>query len=124
MTAGLDLDENGPKMAKVFASDDWIRAAFEAPMSDDPGARFVYSTPLTHTMSGILTDTSGMSLLELADEHLFGPLGIDKLQWEQGPKGYYFGGAELFLRPIDMAKFGLLYLNDGKWQGEQIVPEA
>jgi CubicO group peptidase (beta-lactamase class C family) len=124
MTAGLDLDENGPKMAKVFASDDWIRTAFEAPMSDDPGARFVYSTPLTHTMSGILTDTSGMSLLELADEHLFGPLGIDRLQWEQGPKGYYFGGAELFLRPIDMAKFGLLYLNDGKWQGEQIVPEA
>lgn len=67
MTAGLDLDENGPKMARVFASDDWIRTAFEAPMATDPGTRFVYSTPLTHTMSGILTESSGMSLLELAD---------------------------------------------------------
>jgi CubicO group peptidase (beta-lactamase class C family) len=122
MTAGLDLDENGPKMAKVFASDDWIRAALEAPMADDPGASFLYSTPLTHTMSGILTEASGMSLLELADARLFGPLGIETLQWTQGPRGYYFGGAELFLRPIDMAKFGQLFLHDGKWQDEQVVP--
>jgi CubicO group peptidase (beta-lactamase class C family) len=124
MTAGLDLDENGPKMAKVFASDDWIRTTFEAPMADDPGARFLYSTPLTHTMSGILTEAGGMSLLELADEHLFGPLGIEKVQWKQGPRGYYFGGAELFLRPLDMAKFGQLFLHGGTWQAERIVPAA
>jgi CubicO group peptidase (beta-lactamase class C family) len=111
-------------MAEVFASDDWIRATFEAPMVADPGERFLYSTPLTHTMSGVLTEASGRSLLELADESLFRPLGITELQWTRGPKGYYFGGAELFLRPIDMAKFGLLYLHDGKWRGEQVVPEA
>jgi CubicO group peptidase (beta-lactamase class C family) len=122
MTSGLDLDENGPKMQAVFASADWIRATFEADMVAAPGERFVYSTPLTHTMVGVLTEASGKSVLELADEHLFGPLEFGALQWTRGPQGYYFGGSELFLRTRDMAKFGLLYLHDGQWQGRQIVP--
>ena len=122
MTSGLDLDENGPKMQAVFASDDWIRTTFEADMAAEPGERFVYSTPLTHTMVGILTEASGKSVLELATEHLFGPLEFGALQWTRGPKGYYFGGAELFLRTCDMAKFGLLYLHGGDWGGAQVVP--
>ena len=106
VVATLDLDENGPKMQKVFASDDWIEATFRQEMVASPGSRFVYSTPLTHTMVGVLTEASGRSVLELANEHLFGPLEIAELQWARGPKGYYFGGAELFMRPRDMAKIG------------------
>jgi len=122
MTSGLDLDENGPIMDGIFASDNWVEATFARPMSEDPGQRFLYSTLLTHTMSGILTRASGQSLLELSNRSLFGPLGITGIQWKQGPKGYYRGGFGLFMTPRDMAKFGLLFLNQGRWNGEQIVP--
>lgn len=122
MTAGLDLDENGPKMQAVFRSPDWIRATFETDMATPPGERFVYSTPLTHALVGVLTEASGQSALEFAKEHLFGPLEFGALQWTRGPRGYYFGGSELFLRTRDMAKFGLLYLHDGAWGERQIVP--
>jgi CubicO group peptidase (beta-lactamase class C family) len=73
-------------------------------------------------MSGILTEASGRGLLELCNEYLFGPLGITDVQWRQGPKGYYFGGAELFMTPRDLARFGMLYLNNGQRNGQQIVP--
>jgi len=122
MTSGLDLDENGPIMGGIFDADDWIRATFERPMAAEPGAAFLYSTPLTHTMSGVLTETSGKSLLELTTGLLFEPLGIEPVQWTQGPRGYYFGGAEMFLRPIDMARFGSTILHGGRWRGRQIVP--
>ena len=65
---------------------------------------------------------SGKSMLEFANEQLFGPLGFGALEWSRGPQGYYFGGAELFLRPRDMAKFGLLYHHGGQWAGTQLVP--
>ncbi len=124
MTAGLDLDENGPIWTDIVASDDWIKAALARPMSADPGGRFLYSTALTHIMSGILTRASGQRLLQLCRSRLFDPLGIGEVQWRQDPLGYDFGGAELFMKPRDMAAFGLLYLNGGRWNGRQIVPAS
>ena len=124
MTSGLDLDENGPIMTGIFSSDDWIKAALARPMSAQPGERFLYSTALTHIMSGILSRASGRRLLELCRSHLFDPLGIGEVQWRQDPQGCDFGGAELFMTPRDMATFGLLYLNGGRWNGRQIVPAA
>ena len=122
MTAGLDLDENGPIESEIYSSDDWIAATLARPLVENPGDRFNYSTPLSHVMSGILSDTSGMSLLASAQRYLFEPLGIHNAQWSSGPQGYSFGGAELFLTPRAMAKFGVLYLNQGRWQDVQIVP--
>jgi len=124
MTAGLDLDENGPKMNAIFNSDDWIDATLQRPMLEVPGQRFAYSTALTHLMSGLLSRASGSSLLTLCQRYLCGPLDFEKVQWLTGPSGYYFGGAELYLRPGDMLKLGLLYLDEGRWQGQQLVPES
>jgi CubicO group peptidase (beta-lactamase class C family) len=123
MTSGLDLDENGPILNGIFGSNDWIETTLARPMSEDPGRRFLYSTALSHTMSGILSRASEQSLLELCNHYLFGPLGINGIQWKQDPKGYYYGGAELFMTPRDMMKFGLLFLNQGRWGGEQVVPD-
>ena len=109
-------------MNQIFSSNDWIEAAFARPMSEEPGRRFVYSTALTHIMSGILSRASGRSLLEFANHFLFGPLGIEGVQWKQDPKGYHYGGAELFMTPRDMAKVGVLFLNQGRWGGKQVVP--
>jgi len=122
MTTGLDLDENGPIMNGIFDSNDWIEATFARPMSEDPGRRFLYSTALSHTMSGILSRASEQSLLELCNRYLFEPLGINSIQWMQGPDGYYYGGAQLFMTPRDMVKFGLLFLNQGRWGDKQVVP--
>ncbi len=122
MTAGLDLDENGPIERQIFEAEDWVAATLARPMTGEPGTSHLYSTPLSHIVSMILTEASGKTLLELGREHLFGPLGIDRVQWSAGPQGYSFGGAELFLTPRSMARFGLLYLNQGRFAGRQIVP--
>ncbi len=121
MTAGTGIDENSPMMGFLFRSPDWVKTAIAWDLADDPGTTFKYSTPLTHIMSGVLTEASGVDLLEFADEHLFGPLGFGEVQWTQGPKGYRFGGAELFMRPRDMARFGQLFLDGGSWNGEQLI---
>ena len=122
MTSGLNLDENGPIMDEIFSSDDWIEATFAQPMSEDPGQRFRYCTALTHTMSGILSRASEQSMLELCNRYLFGPLHINGIQWKQDSKGYSYGGSELFMTPRDMVKIGLLFLNHGRWNGNQVVP--
>jgi len=124
MTSGLDLDENGPLMTAVFTSDDWVHATLQRPQVDPPGQRFVYSTALTHLMSGLLSRASATSLWDFCQRYLCGPLGFENMQWRIGPSGYYFGGAELYLRPRDMLKFGVLYLDEGEWQGQQLVPRS
>jgi hypothetical protein len=78
---------------------------------------------LTHMMSAIVTNVSGVSTKTFADKYLFQPLGITNYQWTKAGDGYYHGGSDIFLTPRDMAKFGYLYLNGGLWNGEQIVPE-
>ncbi len=122
MTSGLDLDENGPISGQIFRTLDWLKATYGRPMLCDPGTRFLYSTPLTHTMSAIITESSGTSLHEFANEYLFGPMGFGEVQWTRGPRGYNFGGAELFMLPLDMAGFGCMFLDGGAWEGRQVVP--
>ena len=91
-------------------------------MRDRPGERFEYNTALTHMMSAILTKVSKEDTRNFADSFLFKPLGIKNYEWKRGIDGYYCGGSELFLTPRDMAKFGYLYLNNGLWDGQQVVP--
>lgn len=63
-----------------------------------------------------------MSTLEFANKYLFEPMGIEAGRWVQDPLGIYVGGNELELTPRDMAKFGYLYLHNGVWNGQQLVP--
>jgi CubicO group peptidase (beta-lactamase class C family) len=123
MSTGLELDENGPIMSEIMSKDDWIKATFEQPMNSVPGEQFTYSTLLTHTMSIILTETSGTGLLELSNKYLFEPIGVNQIYWEKGANGYYFGGDKLWLTPRAMAKFGYLFLKNGRWDDTQIIPK-
>ena len=65
-----------------------------------------------------------MNALEFAERHLFAPLSISDVEWPSNPQGITIGWGELRIRPHDMAKIGYLYLNEGLWNGEQIVPSA
>ncbi|HEX3046659.1 MAG TPA: serine hydrolase, partial [Bacillota bacterium] len=122
MTAGLETPED--KLSQWRQSKDWVKFVLDQPEKAKPGEIFEYSTGLTHVMSALITKTSGMSTLEFGRKYLFDPLGIKVHKWTQDSAGVYIGGGELFLTPTDMAKFGYLYLHNGRWNGAQIVPEA
>lgn len=104
--------------------ENWVRGVLEMPVVAEPGGRFIYSTGSTHLLSAILTRASGRSTLAFAREHLFRPLGIEPGGWQRDPQGVYFGGNNLSLSPREMLRFGELYLNEGRWQGERLLPAS
>jgi CubicO group peptidase (beta-lactamase class C family) len=120
MTAGLEIaDDTYETWAK---SPDCCKYVIDRPLLYTPGEKFDYNSGLTNVLSVVLTKTTGKTTKEFADKHLFGPLGITNYTWARGPQGYYIGGWGLRLTPRDMAKFGYLYLREGMYNGQQIVP--
>jgi CubicO group peptidase (beta-lactamase class C family) len=105
-------------------TDDWVAHIMSLPVDVEPGERFDYSNMSSFLLSAIIEEATGMDTLEFAQENLFGPLGIEDVQWEWSPQGYAIGYARMWLKPEDMGKFGLLYLQQGQWDGKQIVPAA
>lgn len=124
MRSGLDWQEYGPAVLQMTASPDWVHFVLERPLIHAPGSTFNYSTGDSHLLAAALQKLTGMSALAYADLYLFGPLGITQRRWPADPQGINVGGAELALTPRDMAKFGYLYLNQGMWDGEQVIPAA
>lgn len=120
MTSGLKINEQTQDTNKIFSSPNPTKTMFEFPMAENPGEKFNYLTPIMNVMSLILTETSGKDLKVLADTYLFAPLGIKDVQWKIDPMGNYFTDA--VLTPMEMAKFGMLFLDKGKWNGKQVVP--
>lgn len=121
MTGGIEpVDRN---IIEWIRSDDWFKYAVNRPLLHKPGDKFDYNTGLTHLLSGVITKSTRMSTLEFADKFLLKPLAITKFSWQTDPRGYYGGGHLLYLTPRDMAKFGYLYLKNGDWNGNRIVPE-
>jgi len=122
MTAGLKpVDADNGAWAR---SRNWARYAIDQPLLGEPGRRFDYNTGLPQLMARIIASRSGRGLGEFARLRLFEPLGIRPGPWAREPKGTEIGGSELCLRPIDMAKVGWLYLEDGRWAGRQVVPKG
>jgi len=120
MKGGLDKDVN--IYSYVFDSVNWLSTIFQMNLIEDPGSKFIYSTPGTHLLSAILTKVSGKSTLDFATENLFQKLGIEINHWEQDPQGIYFGGNNMHFTTRNMATLGLLYLNNGIWNNNQIIP--
>ena len=104
------------------ASDDWIAYLFALPIRTDPGTNFDYSTGNTHLLSAVLERAVGKPLGEYAQEVLFEPLGMISAGVGTAPEGVGDGGNGFYMTTLDMARFGLLYLNGGVWQDRQIVP--
>lgn len=111
-------------LRQMRESDDWVRFVLDLPMAEEPGDRFEYCNGASFLLSAIIRETTSMSALAFAEEHLFGPLGIVDVEWPANPQGINIGWGELHMRPHDMAKIGLLALRGGSWDGEQIVSTA
>jgi CubicO group peptidase (beta-lactamase class C family) len=107
---------------QIESKSDFVQYVLDRPMAAEPGTRWNYNTGTSQLLSAIVHETTGYDTLDFAQEFLFSPLGINDVVWLQEAQGIRFGGFGLSLTPRDMAKFGLLYLNNGAWDGEQIVP--
>ncbi|MFC1724252.1 serine hydrolase [candidate division KSB1 bacterium] len=123
MRAGYPWDGNEILFPGIYSSSNWIEYMINIPLERDPGTGWDYSSGSTHIMSAILTKVTGMSTRDFAQTYLFGPVGIDIRYWPQDPQGYYFGHADIWMTPRNMAKLGYLYLQDGIINGERILPE-
>ena len=121
MTSGLAWDA-GSDWPTLTASDDWVALTLGQPVVGVPGQTYVYNTGGSHLLSVIVEAATGQDAEEYARDKLFGPLGIEPGDWPRSPQGEPSGGSGLELTARDMAKLGYLFLNQGSWDGEQIVP--
>lgn len=101
---------------------DWAKAFLAHPVPHKPGTHFRYNTPATYMLSAIVQKVTGQTVLDYLTPRLFEPLGIDNPKWDTSPQGISIGGYGLFVRTEDIAKFGQLYLQHGKWNGKQLLP--
>jgi CubicO group peptidase (beta-lactamase class C family) len=122
MSTGHEKDATGP--TRQAADGNWVKAFLALPVEREPGSLFVYNSAATYICSAIVQKLTGMPVREYLTPRLFKPLGIEGPTWENCPRGINTGGWGLSVRTEDIAKFGQLYLEHGRWDGEQLVPEA
>jgi len=117
MTCGHDTE---PKAVGGAPS---VKQFLAHPVPHKPGTHFQYNTMGAYTLSAIVTKVTGQTSLDFLKPRLFEPLGIENPKWEMSPEGNSLGGYGLWLCTEDIAKFGQLYLQKGKWNGKQLIPE-
>ena len=152
MTSGLASDakpggRDQPRWNRMLASPDWVAHILGRRLDTTPGESWAYSSASSHLLSAIVADATGQSTLAYAQTKLFAPLGIATnnaleqavrhwpptsaelaaydqapVAWPTDPQGYQAGFAWLKLPARDLAKFGYLYLNGGRWDRTQVVP--
>jgi len=123
MTSGLPFTDNAMVMSSWLRSANWIEHILKLPLEASPGSRFVYSTANSHLLAAILNKQLKGQLRNFTQKELFEPLDFGTPYWETDPQGTPFGGANLFLTIEDMLKFGYLYLQEGRWNNKQMIPQ-
>jgi CubicO group peptidase (beta-lactamase class C family) len=117
MTCGHDTE---PKSASGGPT---VKQFLAHPVPHKPGTHFQYNTMGAYTLSAIVTKVTGQTTLDYLKPRLFEPLGIESPEWKTSAEGYSLGGYGLYLRTEDIAKFGQLYLQKGKRNGKQLIPQ-
>lgn len=131
MAGGHDTDPTGAvgdidhaEMRVALKEDvDVAGAFFSHPFVHEPGTYFCYNSLGSYLLSAIVQKVTGETVLDYLMPRLFAPLGIPRPEWETDGKGVCCGGWGLSITTEDMAKFGLLYLQKGRWEGKQLIPE-
>ena len=129
MTSGIawkeELNSPDQPIMRMYKSPDPTAFVLSQPMSDPPGVRFFYDGGNPYVLSALITRKAGRDALDLARDELFKPLGISSVRWgDADAQGVTDGESGLFLAPHDMAKLGYLYLHQGSWDGQQIIPSS
>jgi CubicO group peptidase (beta-lactamase class C family) len=131
MTAGFEWDEwNVPYLdpanpvVQLAQSSDWLRHVLDLPMAEEPGSVFVYNSGCSTLLSGVVERATGRHAESYAADRLFEPLGIRHWIWQTGPDELTATGWGLELRPRDMARLGLLFLDGGTFRDRRILSQA
>jgi CubicO group peptidase (beta-lactamase class C family) len=123
MRSGYPNEETGgPALWEALLSGDYMPLILGIPLTSDPGTEFQYSGLTSHWLGVIVARACGTDLKSFAQEHLFSPLNAEVGDWLMQLDGYYSGLAGMHVAARDMAKFGLLYLNEGEYEGNRIFP--
>ncbi|NNE06620.1 MAG: serine hydrolase [Xanthomonadales bacterium] len=120
MQSGHAKSVSGSVFRQIKTS--WVAEFFKIPVVHEPGSHFVYSSALSFMLSAIVSATTGKSLRQFLDPRVFRPLGIKALTWGASPNGINPGGNGLSWTTADALKLGILHLNRGAWNGQQLVP--
>lgn len=102
-------------------SNNWTKFVLSCSMAFTPGEVFNYCCGCSILLGGIIYSTTGMSADQFAELYLFHPLGITDYEWAKQPDGLPQTEGGLSLRPRDMLKFGLMFLNNGVWNNTRII---
>ena len=121
MTAGLERT-SGSNYGRWVESGNWVAHALSRPFVAEPGAAFQYSTGAFHILGAALAVASGRSLHDMAEDWLARPLGIAIPPWTRDPQGFFFGGNEMALSPLSLARIGEMVRLGGLWEGREVIP--
>jgi len=122
MRAGYPWEESTQELFELLYSGFRNSTLVDVPLVRDPGSDVEYSNLTSHLLGIVVARACKTDLRSYAQEYLFSPLGIEPGFWQTDWEGNYLGFSDIHLSAHDMAKFGLMYLNDGEYDGTQIVP--
>lgn len=122
MNTGHDTDTM--PVLRQFEHQSWVKSFLEHPVVHQPSSHFLYNTGATYILGAIVHKMTGQNLEEYLEPRLFKPLDIKGYDWEKSPQGLNTAGFGLRLSTEDIAKFGQFYLQKGKWNGKQLLPES
>lgn len=130
MQPGLDCNDHSDtspgRETLIDEQPDWVKATLDLPMIAAPGLSGTYCSGAVAVAGRLAENATHQALPDYADTHLFAPLGIRRADWRwnytltNANREY----AQIHLRPRDMLKLGMLYANDGLWQGKRVLPAA
>jgi CubicO group peptidase (beta-lactamase class C family) len=124
MRAGYPDEERTPTYLEImFFSDNWhwVPHIVDFPLTSDPGTKFQYSNLTSHILGVIVARACNTDLKPYGQANLFLPIDAEVGDWSADADGYNMGALEIYVTARDMAKFGLLYLNDGEYEGNQVL---
>lgn len=124
MTTGEEWKEFGNGV--VFPNDfvesaNWVQYILEKPIIEEPATKMNYNSGSSHLLSYIIQKATGMPTEQFAKRYLFNPLEITEYEWQQDSQGIYVGGFGMKMKSKDLLKLGILCLQNGIWQGNEIV---
>ena len=107
---------------QVENTGDWVGYLLEKPLVAPQGTEYNYNSTNTQLMSEMVSTASGMPLNTYAEKYLFGPLGIENYFWKDAPEGFKDVAGGIYMEPLDLARFALLFEREGEWNGKQVIP--
>jgi len=118
MSGGQDYEAN------ILNSTDWVESFMDVEVVNKPGTIFKYNSIGSHMLAEVIFKITGQTLLEYLSARLFIPIGIYDVRWDKTPSGNQIGGWGIHLKTEDLARIGMLFLQNGKWNNKQIISET